>query len=516
MPALLARLGVAPRRITADSRDVRAGRRVRRLPGRGGRRPRLHRRRASRAAPARCCGNRAAFAGTPAWQVPNVGGSTICRRTLGAIADFIYGHPSQALWIVGVTGTNGKTSCTHWIAQASSAAAGAPASSARSATVSSARSRRRRTRRRTPRCCTRCWRSCRRAGADAVAMEVSSHGLDQGRVNAVAFDVALFTNLTRDHLDYHGTMAAYGAAKARLFRWPGLAACGDQRRRPVRPEPHRRGARGAAARADLRPRQRRHRARPPIVDGRAAASRCTVGDAVGPRRARGAGSSARSTRRTCWACSACCSRATCRSPTRSPRSRAIDAAAGPHAAAGRRRRRRSSSSTTRTRPTRWRRCCSRCARPWRRAASSSACSAAAAIATPASGRRWAASPRALADRVVVTSDNPRSEDPAAIAERDRRAAFATPATAAGTSSSTARPRSRAAIARRAARRRRADRRQGPRGLPGARRRAHAVLRRRGRAPPRSPPGAAHDGHGAPPPAPSPAGCSRRQRAPSRA
>jgi UDP-N-acetylmuramoyl-L-alanyl-D-glutamate--2,6-diaminopimelate ligase len=53
-------------------------------------------------------------------------------------------------------------------------------------------------------------------------MEVSSHGLDQGRVNAIAFDVALFTNLSRDHLDYHGTMAAYGAAKSKLFAWPGL------------------------------------------------------------------------------------------------------------------------------------------------------------------------------------------------------------------------------------------------------------------------------------------------------
>ena len=59
-------------------------------------------------------------------------------------------------------------------------------------------------------------------GAQAAAMEVSSHGLDQGRVNGVAFDVALFTNLSRDHLDYHGTMAAYGAAKAKLFAWPGL------------------------------------------------------------------------------------------------------------------------------------------------------------------------------------------------------------------------------------------------------------------------------------------------------
>jgi len=62
----------------------------------------------------------------------------------------------------------------------------------------------------------------RAAGARALAMEVSSHGLEQGRVNGATFDVALFTNLTRDHLDYHKTMAAYGAAKARLFAWPGL------------------------------------------------------------------------------------------------------------------------------------------------------------------------------------------------------------------------------------------------------------------------------------------------------
>jgi len=64
----------------------------------------------------------------------------------------------------------------------------------------------------------------RAAGAQAVALEVSSHGLDQGRVGAVRFDVALFTNLTRDHLDYHGTMAAYGAAKAKLFAWPSLSS----------------------------------------------------------------------------------------------------------------------------------------------------------------------------------------------------------------------------------------------------------------------------------------------------
>jgi UDP-N-acetylmuramoyl-L-alanyl-D-glutamate--2,6-diaminopimelate ligase len=62
----------------------------------------------------------------------------------------------------------------------------------------------------------------RDAGASHVAMEVSSHALEQGRVDAVAFRIAVFTNLTRDHLDFHGSMAAYGAAKSRLFAWPSL------------------------------------------------------------------------------------------------------------------------------------------------------------------------------------------------------------------------------------------------------------------------------------------------------
>src|SRR5258708_26290063 len=61
---------------------------------------------------------------------------------------------------------------------------------------------------------------------EAVAMEVSSHGLVQGRVNGVAFDCALFTNLSHDHLDYHGSMDAYAESKARLFDAPGLGAAG--------------------------------------------------------------------------------------------------------------------------------------------------------------------------------------------------------------------------------------------------------------------------------------------------
>ena len=64
--------------------------------------------------------------------------------------------------------------------------------------------------------------TARAAGASAVAMEVSSHALDQHRAAAVRFRSAVFTNLTRDHLDYHGTFEAYGEAKARLFDMPGL------------------------------------------------------------------------------------------------------------------------------------------------------------------------------------------------------------------------------------------------------------------------------------------------------
>ncbi len=66
-------------------------------------------------------------------------------------------------------------------------------------------------------------------------MEVSSHALDQERCAGVRFHTAVFTNLTRDHLDYHGDMAAYGAAKARLFQLADARGARHQRRRSVRP-----------------------------------------------------------------------------------------------------------------------------------------------------------------------------------------------------------------------------------------------------------------------------------------
>jgi UDP-N-acetylmuramoyl-L-alanyl-D-glutamate--2,6-diaminopimelate ligase len=156
-----------------------------------------------------------------AWKVPHVPVESLKER-LGAIADFVYGSPSRELWMVGVTGTNGKTSCAHWIA------AGLDGSGRRAAVLGTLGNGLWGALEEAPNTTLdaallhETLRDLRAQGAEAVAMEVSSHGLDQGRVNGVAFDVALFTNLSRDHLDYHGTMAAYGAAKTKLFAWPEL------------------------------------------------------------------------------------------------------------------------------------------------------------------------------------------------------------------------------------------------------------------------------------------------------
>jgi UDP-N-acetylmuramoyl-L-alanyl-D-glutamate--2,6-diaminopimelate ligase len=219
---LLAELGVTPRRITSDSRRVEPGAAFAAYPGA------QHDGRAfigdavSRGAGAELW-EAQSFAWHAEWKLPQRPVQGLKTR-LGAIADLIYGRPSADLWMVGVTGTNGKTSCAHWIAQAAetcgrrSAVVGTLGSGRLGALAPLSNT--------TPDVCTlhETLAQFRRAGVALVAMEVSSHGLDQGRVNGVAFDVALFTNLSRDHLDYHGTMAAYGEAKARLLTWPGLAA----------------------------------------------------------------------------------------------------------------------------------------------------------------------------------------------------------------------------------------------------------------------------------------------------
>lgn len=141
---------------------------------------------------------------------------------LSAIAGRFYGEPSRGLRLVGVTGTNGKTSVSHLVAQALGllnercGIIGTLGNGFHGALEQS--------RHTTPDAIgvQATLARLKQDGARAVAMEVSSHGLEQGRVAALHFDVAVFTNLSRDHLDYHGDMTAYGEAKARLFEMPDL------------------------------------------------------------------------------------------------------------------------------------------------------------------------------------------------------------------------------------------------------------------------------------------------------
>ena len=143
---------------------------------------------------------------------------------MGAMADRFHGEPSQAMTVVGVTGTNGKTSTVQLLAQAwalqgrHAGTIGTLGAGPYGRPVPTGFT--------TPLVLQMhaLLAELRDEGIDAVAMEVSSHALDQGRTDHVHFAVAAFTNLTRDHLDYHGDMQAYAAAKAKLFAWPGLRA----------------------------------------------------------------------------------------------------------------------------------------------------------------------------------------------------------------------------------------------------------------------------------------------------
>jgi UDP-N-acetylmuramoyl-L-alanyl-D-glutamate--2,6-diaminopimelate ligase len=144
------------------------------------------------------------------------------RRRYSFLVEASAGRPSSAMRLIGVTGTNGKTSTAMWIAQALDLL-GEPCgvigtlgagqvndlkdvgnTTPDAAVVASSLNK------------------FLRAGCKATAMEVSSHALEQYRVDGFAFQVGIFTNLTRDHLDYHGTMEAYASAKARLFGFATL------------------------------------------------------------------------------------------------------------------------------------------------------------------------------------------------------------------------------------------------------------------------------------------------------
>ena len=156
-----------------------------------------------------------------AWQVPNIAVADL-RHKAGWIADAVYDKPSEKLWLVGITGTNGKTSSSHWLAHALSdtqkkcALIGTLGNGFAGALQATANT--------TPDAIRihTLLADYLHAGAQAVAMEVSSHALTQGRVNGVHFDVAMLTNLSRDHLDYHGDMQSYATTKRKLFDWDAL------------------------------------------------------------------------------------------------------------------------------------------------------------------------------------------------------------------------------------------------------------------------------------------------------
>ena len=226
----LQRQGVTPHGLAADSRAVARGDVFLAYPG-----ERTDGRRFVADAVARGAAavvwERDGFAWPADLAVPNLHASGL-KRLAGPLAAEVYGRPSERLWTVGVTGTNGKTSCTQWIAQALTGAgrktavigtlglgytAGAPGRPDLAELEENPNT--------TPDAVAlqRALARFLSEGAQAVAMEASSIGIDQDRVEGVKFACALFTNLSRDHLDYHGDMERYAQAKMRLFRSPALA-----------------------------------------------------------------------------------------------------------------------------------------------------------------------------------------------------------------------------------------------------------------------------------------------------
>ena len=216
----LQRQGVNPRGLAADSRAIARGDVFLAYPG-----ERTDGRHFVADAVARGAAavvwERDGFAWPADVALPNLPASGL-KALAGPLAGEVYGRPSERLWVAGVTGTNGKTSCSQWIAQA---LAGEGRKAAVIGTLGLGYPGELEENPNTTPDAVALQRALARFvgdGAQAVAMEASSIGIDQGRVEGVRFGCALFTNLSRDHLDYHGDMERYAQAKMRLFRSPGL------------------------------------------------------------------------------------------------------------------------------------------------------------------------------------------------------------------------------------------------------------------------------------------------------
>lgn len=214
----LAALGVEPGGVADDSRQVRPGDLFVAYPGDMADGRRYIADAIARGSCAVLWETGGDFVWNPGWQIANLPVSRL-RALAGPLAHAVFGRPSERLSLIAITGTNGKTSISQWIAQAhprrcaiiGTLGAGFPDRLLETGFT-------------TPEAATltRYLAEFAAADAQACALEASSIGIEEGRLDGARIDVAVFTNLTHDHLDYHGTMESYAAAKERLFTWPRL------------------------------------------------------------------------------------------------------------------------------------------------------------------------------------------------------------------------------------------------------------------------------------------------------
>ena len=161
---------------------------------------------------------------TPLTKIPSLEVPDLKAR-VGELAARFFGTQVRQGPILGVTGTNGKTTIAWLIAHALNELG---RKAGYLGTVGQGQPQKLRPQTLTTPDCITVHRRLAELNGHAVAMEVSSHALDQGRIDGVPVQVAVFSNLSRDHLDYHGDMEQYGAAKEAMFQAPGLNLSGDQ------------------------------------------------------------------------------------------------------------------------------------------------------------------------------------------------------------------------------------------------------------------------------------------------
>ena len=216
--AELAALGVVPRGVADDSRELRPGDLFIAYPGAASDGRRYIGEALARGACAVLWEEGGGFAWNPEWRVANLPASGL-RLLCGPLAHAVFAQPSERLSLIAITGTNGKTTISQWIGRTHPrrcAIVGTLGAGFADRLVETGFT--------TPEATTltRSLAAFAADGAQACALEASSIGIDEGRLDGARVDVAVFTNLTRDHLDYHGTMERYAQAKEKLFTWPRL------------------------------------------------------------------------------------------------------------------------------------------------------------------------------------------------------------------------------------------------------------------------------------------------------